>query len=280
MGTPSKKGKDDFLGPSGNLTYILTYREDGSAERRLNLAAVLTWLSTLPDVRVVVVEQARSPSPPLQLPAGTQWIFCFNPGPFNKGWGLNVGAAMSESPLLAFGDADVICTGAWSQAVQQLRHSATPIVKPYHQIVDLTPEESASVRAGNWNLCPQRPTNALPNREAQGEFVVFAGGVFFIQRAVFEQTGGFDERFLGWGGEDDAMTLRLMNSGFPLIELGTTPALHLWHPRSAQTTFAQPFYAANLDILETYRRSTGAQLKRLCEAQRSEMGRAEKYAPG
>ncbi len=269
--------EEDALSDSRSLAYILTYRDDGSAERRLNLAAVLAWVSTLPDVEVVVVEQATRPSPAFERPANVQWIFCANPGPFNKGWGLNVGAAACSSPMLAFGDADVICVDAWPRAVQQLRHSATPIVKPYRHIVDLTPDESARVRAGEWHLRPQRPPSALPNREAQGEYVVFAGGLFLLQRSVFEQVGGFDERFLGWGGEDDAMTLRLMASGFPLIEVGTAPALHLWHPRSADTTVAQPFYAANLDLLAAYHRSTPGQLRRLGEAQRGEMGRAGKY---
>jgi hypothetical protein len=261
------------------LTYVLTFRDDGRIERRLNLAAVLGWVSTLPDVRALVIEQAARPSPTFNRPENVDWVFCPNPGPFNKGWGLNVGARVSRSPWLAFGDADVVCADGWLQAVRQLRHSATPIVKPYRQIVDLTPEESAAVRAGDWHLRPRRSAGALPNREAQGEYVVFAGGLFLLHRDVFEQVGGFDERFLGWGGEDDAMTLRLMASGFPLVEVGNTPALHLWHPRSAETTVAQPHYAANLALLADYRRSTVRQLRHLGQAQREGMGRPEKYAP-
>ena len=66
------------------ISYIVTYHDDGSAERRANLVAVLNWVRTLPDVEVIVIEQAKVPAPPLADQNGVRWVFCYNPGPFNK----------------------------------------------------------------------------------------------------------------------------------------------------------------------------------------------------
>ena len=58
-----------------------------------------------------------------------------------------------------------------------------------------------------------------------------AGGDFGIWRRDFEAVNGFDERFVGWGQEDDDLGLRLRTAGVRLASvLDATRSLHLWHP--------------------------------------------------
>jgi len=58
-----------------------------------------------------------------------------------------------------------------------------------------------------------------------------AGGDFGIWRRDFEAVNGFDERFVGWGQEDDDLGLRLRAAGVRLASiLDATRSLHLWHP--------------------------------------------------
>jgi hypothetical protein len=260
----------------GDIAYVVTYRDDGTAQRRANLVSVLNWLRTLSEVEIIVIEQDEAPSAACAAQEGMRWVFVYNPGPFNKSWGLNVGARLTTSALLAFGDADVICAPAWPQALRLLREQF-PVVKPYRRIVDLSEQESVCVRAGQWDFQPQRAPDEAPNREAQGEFIVFAGGLFLVRREVFDRVGGFDEAFLGWGGEDDAMTLRLIASSAPMHTLDLAPAMHLWHPRSPATTFKQAQYLANCALLSEYRRYDRAQLVRRCESQGPTLGNPEKY---
>jgi len=260
------------------LSYLITYRESGSSERRENLFAVLRWLAQWPEIDLVVIEQdsvprlERDPSQP-----NCSMGLAYNPGPFNKAWGLNVAARMARGPLLALADADLIVPRALPGAVE--RCSPGHAVKPYRSIVDLTVVESKRVRAGEWGFAPRRAAGAPLNREAQGEHVVFAGGLFVIHRDDYLQLGGFDERFVGWGGEDDAMTVKLRRAGVALSEIGDEPALHLWHPRPRESTLGQPRYDANRALLADYATYSDAQFTRLCEVQRQTMGNRHKYRP-
>lgn len=58
-----------------------------------------------------------------------------------------------------------------------------------------------------------------------------AGGNFSVWRDDFVRVNGFDERFVGWGQEDDDLGLRLRASGVRLESiLDRTWTLHVWHP--------------------------------------------------
>ncbi len=57
-----------------------------------------------------------------------------------------------------------------------------------------------------------------------------------MPRAVFMQANGLDERYEGWGQEDEDLRRRLVRLGFrPGSVIGTANCLHLWH--NADATF-------------------------------------------
>jgi hypothetical protein len=260
-------------------SYIITWRESGDPDRRANLLAVLAWLARAPELEVIVVEQDTIPRLDGLAPdAGCTRLFAYNPGPFNKGWGFNLGYRHASTSILAFGDADVIVDGVLGECIAHCAQRFDT-VKPYRRLVDLTPEETAAVRAGDFGLEPRRADTAAPNRETQGEFVVFCGGLFFIRATAFRHVGGWDERFVGWGGEDDAMTYKVERARLSAIELDHRPALHLWHRRTQAAAAAEPDYAANCALLAEYRGYSDEQLRRLGDVQMQLAGRREKYRP-
>ena len=64
-----------------------------------------------------------------------------------------------------------------------------------------------------------------------------AGGNFCVWRDDFERLNGFDERFVGWGQEDDDLGLRLRALGIRLESiLDDTHSLHVWHPSDPSAT--------------------------------------------
>ncbi len=260
-------------------TYILTYRDGGVPQRRANLDAVLAWLARFTQVSVIVVEQDVAPTLPTPLPyPRCHGVFAYNPGPFNKSWGYNVGARLTQTAMLGFGDADVIVGDALWESFQLLEHNMLA-VKPYRRLLDLSEEESGPVRAGDFDRIPQRSATAPPNREAIGERIVFAGGSFVIRIEAFHALGGWDERFVGWGGEDDAFSYRIERARLRCTELDVAPAMHLWHPRPREMTFEQPCYAANARLVADYARYADAQLQRLAEVQLQLNGNIDKYRP-
>ena len=57
------------------------------------------------------------------------------------------------------------------------------------------------------------------------------GSNIAVSREDFERVNGFDERFIGWGCEDDDLADRLRRSGVRIASiLGFTHIFHMWHP--------------------------------------------------
>ena len=260
------------------IPYILTWRDGEDASRRANLFAVLEWLAGYPQFEPVLVEQDSVPRLDGGLPhPGCRHVFAYNPGPFNKSWGLNVGFSHTQGMWMAFADADIVLGDVLGGSIEYL-DKGYQALKPYRRLIDLDEAESARVRGGEFDFVPDR-RGAAPNREGVGERIVFAGGVFLIARAAFARLGGWDERFRGWGGEDNAMSWRIERARLPALELDTRAALHLAHPRSQATTFGQPHYAANCALLESCRRLEDPQLARFSEIQAQVIGYRDKYRP-
>ncbi len=64
-----------------------------------------------------------------------------------------------------------------------------------------------------------------------------AGSNFGVWRRDFEMVNGCDERFVGWGQEDDDLGLRLRAAGVKLESIvGRTSSLHVWHPTDGSAT--------------------------------------------
>ena len=268
--------------------YILTYRAERSAphaaqDHRLNnLLAVLAWLKRFPELAVVLVEQDRTPtlnvaelSPHLR---GVNYQFAYNPGPFNKSWGLNVGARCANTDVIGFGDADVMC-GDVIASLNACRERVLA-VNCHQRVIDLTAPQSALVHAGNHDYLPD--ASEAIGRDAQQEHVVFCGGNFFIRRLALLELGLWDERFLGWGGEDDAMSFKLQRARASAMQFDSRPAIHLYHERAAPVVGGAPThadYATNLRLLQRYRDYSDEELSRLYEIGRQVHGNPNKYRP-
>ena len=58
------------------------------------------------------------------------------------------------------------------------------------------------------------------------------GGHFSIYRSDLDSVNGYDENFIGWGGEDIDLGIRLAASGiFGRSVIRSARVLHMWHPR-------------------------------------------------
>lgn len=82
------------------------------------------------------------------------------------------------------------------------------------------------LRKARWHAAIRHPTKPR-----------LAGGDFGVWRDDFVAVNGFDERYVGWGQEDDDLGLRLRALGLrlePIID--RTASLHVWHPTDPSAT--------------------------------------------
>lgn len=259
-------------------SYIITWRGLGDPARKANLKTVLEWLALLQPAEVLVIEQDVAPSLS-DLPSipGLRSVFAYNPGPFNKSWGLNIGARFAVGSVLAFGDADVLC-GSLPAAVAQCRGNVLA-VRPFSGIRDLDAAESALVREDLSCLRDPSFTQRPADRKAIGEFPPICGGIVLFRRELFGVVGGWDERFLGWGGEDDAMDIKLRRAMVPVGVLNVEDGFHLWHERVNKNIVESPDYQRNLALLEQLQTLSDAALRRLCEVSAQLGGYPEMLRP-
>jgi predicted glycosyltransferase involved in capsule biosynthesis len=258
---------------------VTTFRGNGGARER-NLAAVLDWLRPIPEAEIIVVEQDCQPSMEAALAArGISYCFAFNPGPFNKSWGLNVGFRHCRAEVVVFADADLILNRNALESSIALCRSEFDAVKPYDRLIDLTLEETQQVLTGQ-HLVREYRSGEKPNREGIGEFICFCGGLFVVRREVFEELGGFDERFTGWGGEDDAMTIKLQTLLSSTHVIAGQTAWHLWHERQRDSSIFRSLYRKNCGLLHQYRRMGKSRMMTICEIHRQTMGEIHRYAEG
>ncbi len=259
-------------------SYIVTYRESGDPARRANLDTVLRWLETLPLAEVIVVEQDVAPTlGDVRGFAGLRSVFAYNPGPFNKSWGFNIGIRHSKGTLLAFGDADVICRG-FADAVAASR-SGIPVVRAFRGVVDLDNIESEQLRQDLGRLHAPDFGAAPADRAAAGEHVPLCGGLVLFHRQLPMLLGGWDERFLDWGGEDDAMGIKVRRAGAPSGVRDIADGFHLYHERANRTPEQMAYYQDNLDLLRQLETLPDAALKRLSEVSWFLAGEQDMHRP-
>lgn len=231
----------------------------------------------MPRLEVIVVEQdvaARLESE--DLGSNVRTLFVYNPGPFNKSWGLNVAARHAEHELLVVGDADMLMPDeSLGRALLACRDNYDA-VNPYASLIDLTEQETRAVVRGDAGVAEIR-RESMHDRRPQGEHICFCGGICVFHRDVYFALGGMDERFLGWGGEDDAMSINLERYTDRIAVQRDTAAYHLWHPRPQQR-YQHPHYRLNLAFAREYRYSDPEALAQRRAEQRASMGDPERYA--
>lgn len=87
----------------------------------------------------------------------------------------------------------------------------------------------------------------------------YAHGGAAIGRTLWEETGGYDERFIGWGGEDRAYNfVTTVLRGLARIQRTPGSQYHLYHPQSPDTDQHQSAQRiANKVLAVRYKRCAG-----------------------
>ena len=154
-------------------------------------------------------------------------------GPFNRSAAINRAArAAGEWDLAIVIDSDVFLRQSQVQAAIYLAAQTGKVTWAHRRWRGIREDWSKRIVADKRDLGPE-----LERVEDMDVWVERTNPIswsccFVVPRAVYDDAGGFDERFVGWGFEDLAwQSLVVGLYGFERIE---GDVIHLWHPRSEE----------------------------------------------
>ena len=253
------------------FSYIITHKE-GTESRKKNLLFTLGLVSSIKDeMEIILVEQDKTSKIDKRvLPLNCKHIFAYNDGLFNRGWGLNVGFKYSKGRAVALADNDIIIDPQVLMECFAFCLRDCEAIKPFNKVMDLGEQETNDI------LTNQKSLDSLTcdhGRERTG--ISFCGGLVIFRREAYEQIGGYDERFVGWGGEDDAMSrfkIPLLENVYILEDI----AFHLWHERTKMDSHYQPNYLNNLKLILDYQNYSEKEIQALCKKSQLSFGQLRK----
>jgi hypothetical protein len=244
------------------FTYAIGWRHH--RDREANLARVLGWLKSFPDLDVLVVEQDNMSR--FRPPPGVRHVFARSAGPYNRSWGFNMAYRESSSPYLVFGDSDIIMRGHEFLSALEAAESLD-VLSPYSSVLDLERGE------GGLGLDDLAKIARAGRGEGDNQRINLCGGVVVFSRDAFERVGGWDEDFVGWGGEDDMMTFKVEAAGLKAASMPYR-CYHLWHHRSPPDPVQ---YSKTLGLLRSRVAIGGAAVLEIAAKSFGGCGRKEKY---
>jgi hypothetical protein len=166
---------------------------------------------------------------------------------FSRSQAINDAARQATTDLFLIADTDILYDPRIiREAMHRLNMHAWVI--PYSQVHDIS--EPCTRR-----LLGTEPTwpLAMPVVSSVRTYSP-KGGLTLIPRQHFEAVGGLDERFIGWGGEDDAFASSLDTLCGKHDRLQEA-IYHLWHPNDKEN--GNPNYANNFNLFLRYMNAYG-----------------------
>ncbi|MGY0711533.1 tetratricopeptide repeat protein [Azospirillum argentinense] len=246
----------DGAGPDGRLdlrdvTVLVPFRAD-SADRKRNLRWIVSFLLKHADTTVLIGEDKAGPSDVAdalgpELAARCRHLHLTgNDTPFtHKAHLLNRMVEAAETPIVALHDTDVVVDPVQYALARDAVRRGAAMAFPYNGLFFWILGREVhrfghTLSAAPLNaVCPRFP---LMHRDSPG------GGAFF-DRAALLAAGGYNERFVSWGYEDDEIVERLRRLGLR-VERVPGPLYHLEHARPENSTDRNPFIDANKAELE------------------------------
>jgi predicted SAM-dependent methyltransferase len=167
--------------------------------------------------------------------------------PFCRSRAINAAAAKAAGDVFIIVDTDVMFEPALIEKIKAVIH-LHPWIIPFANGYKLTRE--ATLR-----LLTQKPTDSISIAPEDIESNVTLEGALMnvMTRKAFDAAGGMDERFLGWGGEDNAMVMALDTLCGPHFRM-KEDIFHLWHPPAP---VYRDKYQRNLELCNRYLQAFG-----------------------
>lgn len=204
------------------VTFIIGHR---GLERLPHLLLTLQSIAAQRNVSLecIVVEQSASPELKDHMPSWVRYIHTPLPYadmPYCRSWALNVGARLATGKLLVLHDNDMLVPQEYASHLVIIAEDGYEVMNVKRFVFYLSESHSVGVLSGQCAVSSDSPDSVVQNLEA--------GASLAITRDAYFAVGGFDESFVGWGGEDNEFWDRVQTRR--VWPYGSLPLIHLWHP--------------------------------------------------
>ena len=165
-------------------------------------------------------------------PLADHYVHARGTGRFNKSWAYNLAVRQTaaRSPLLCLLDADILPDREFLE-----RNHARFAGRDHDAHLPHTEMLSLDAASTNALIEQRHRTGKAPLPGARGLLLrEVPGGCLWLRSRLFREVGGFDERYSGWGGEDEDMLVRVCAAG--AAAQFDDVLLHMSHPRPPMRT--------------------------------------------
>jgi predicted glycosyltransferase involved in capsule biosynthesis len=217
------------------LTLLIPYRQ-----REKALVSFCEWSidarnsKACPQIRVILIEGSSTPTEnvaAIAAKAGIEYYFVKNEGVFHKTRLLNFGLKLVSSNYVLAYDVDLIPYGnSLLRHLHLTQSSSHFLVTGYRLMCDRPSliDNNLDEECDRSSIAPEDMPTAL--KKHLTSFEKF-GVLPMFETKLLQQLGGWDENFLGWGGEDQDLIERYSRLGFTLCRVPELVYLHLNHDR-------------------------------------------------
>ena len=239
------------------VVMIISHRCDPDHQNDLrtrSLSTILGFYSKfLPELKICVVEQDHKPSGIQRLFTNPNHshFFIQNSGLFNRSWAHNIGYKLNvDKKYFIFSDNDVVVSiDSLQEMLSNVDKYKLDAVAPkyrresgygYYQY-DLTEESTIDFISNN----------SFADLVYKKRNTTFSGGFVVFTNYGLQKIRGWDERCVGWGGEDNIMDIKIRK----LLKNGVMkcPLYHLNHNKSREDETEQhEFYRDNAKLIKQY----------------------------
>ncbi|HET7433923.1 MAG TPA: galactosyltransferase-related protein [Thermoanaerobaculia bacterium] len=202
---------------SPRVTIVIGHR---GFERLPHLLATIETVAaqTIP-VECIVVEQDVEPRIASQLPPWVRHLFTPCDTAYNRSAAFNAGVTAARAPIVILHDNDMLAPAAYAAECVARANDGFDFLELKRFVFYLGEEETARVFASR-DVPHLTPATVVQNA---------VGASTAARRDAYFDAGGFDEGFVGWGGEDNEFWERAEISG-RANRFGYLPFIHLYHP--------------------------------------------------
>ena len=247
------------------VSFIIGHR---GGQRLPHLLATLGTIASQGGVvsECIVVEQSEQSEIQGHLPPWVRYVHSPLPTaniPYCRAWTLNVGARMANGKLLIFHDNDLLVPKSYAAECWARYQEGFEVINLKRFIFYLEEKHSSKIQLRREFDLSQPPVVIMQNAEA--------GGSLAVARDAFFAIGGYDESFVGWGGEDNefwerAQTRRVWSYGY-------LPIVHLWHAAQPRKTDLD-----NPTLRHYEKLSSMAVVDRIAELNKRNFGQTERLS--